>query len=457
MNTKRDIKSGSSFLYRKGGTESEIIEVVMTDRVKGHHLKTAFDKAIIRFPYLKYSVIEENGSFRLITNILPFKVTRTRNLRSLGSKAVNYHLIDVTYWENRIYVAFHHGLCDGRGIRPFIETLIYNYLKIRFGAKIERPGGRFTGQHVGLSESQDPFVGEQYEVGDSQMPEVVRDGFCLPEVAGGENEGKYYVSRFVFNSYELMPYVKEAGATPAIYMALLIQKAIKKLNPDADKPIICNLASDMRDALNKSNTFKNCVSSIYLPYDERIEDMSFQEQSQTYRRVIREQKNPDYVKRNANGIKGLFDRLDSIPSFEERQKMLDFFNGMLVNTFVLSYIGQLNLKGCDDYVKSAHLYCSGSKGMIANMLSIGDSISLEIEQSFSDTKYCDELIKTFNAIGIKYKFYPLTEFETPKDSIQQSYAMSSNRSRRISMAIRFLESCEDIVNRIEYLIFRRKK
>ncbi len=425
MNTKREIKSGSSFLYRKGGTESEIIEVVMTDRVKGHCLKTAFDKAIIRFPYLKYSVIEENGGFRLITNTLPFKVKKTKELRSLGSKAVNYHLIDVTYWGNTIYIAFHHGLCDG--------------------------------QLVGLSESQDPFVGEQYEVGDSQMPEVVRDGFCLPEIANGENTDKFYVSRFVFNSHELMPYVKEVGATPAIYLALLIQKAIKKLNPDADKPIICNLASDMRDALNKSNTFKNCVSSIYLPYDRQTEEMPVQEQAQTYRRIIREQKNPDYVKRNANGIKGLFDRLDTIPSFEGRQQMLDFFNGMVVNTFVLSYIGQLNIKGCDDYVKSAHLYCSGSKGMIANVLSIGDSISLEIEQSFSDTKYCDELIKAFNAIGIRYQFYPLTAFETPKDSIQQSYAMSANRSGAINKAISFLEACEDTFNRIEYAFHKKGK
>ncbi len=430
----------------------------MADRICGNSLRPALDKALIRFPYLKYSFLEENGKFRLISNILPLTAKKTKHFRSLGSKDVNYHLIDVTYWDNRIYVAFHHGLCDGRGIRPFIETLIYNYLKLRFGAKLKRPGGRYTGQHVGLYEFQDPFVGEQYEIGDSKMPVIVRDGFCLPEVAQGisNDEWKYYVSRFVFNSNELMLYVKEAGATPAIYMALQIQKVIKKLNPDADKPIICNLASDMREALNKSNTFKNCVSSIYLPYDSKLEEQSFTEQSQVYRKMIREQKNPDYVRQNANGIKALFDRVDSVHSFEERQKMLDFFNGMVVNTFVLSYIGQFNLKGCDEYVKSAHLYCSGSIGMMVNMLSIGDSISLEIEQSFSETRYCEELIKAFNSIGLKYKYYPLQEFATPKDSIQQSYTMSSNRNKLINRIISFQEVFEDFINRIEYSFSKKR-
>ncbi len=446
MNTKKDIKSGYSFLYRKGGFESEIIEIILTDRVKGVHLRTAFDKAILRFPYLRFSVIEENGDFRLKNNRLRFKIKETKDFHVLGSKEVNYHLIDVTFWENSIFVAFNHGLCDGRGIKPFVETLLFNYLRLRFRAKIRRPGGRFTGQRIRIEEYTDPFAAETYSIEEKNFPEVNRDGFALPETGLSKT---YYKCRYVLDCEELMKVVKECKATPAIYVALLFQKVIKSLNPDAEKPIICNMASDMRAALDKEETFKNCVSSIYLPYTDETEKLSIEEQANHYRQLIREQKNPDYVKRSANGIKALFDKLDAVKSFKERQEILNFFNGMQVNTFVLSYIGQFDLKGSDQYVKSAHLYCSGSQGMVVNLLSIGDSISIEVEQSFADSRYSYAVCKALDEAGLHYEFTPLTIFETPKDGIHKSLAMSENRNNNINRLIRFEEKIEQCLDKME--------
>lgn len=40
---------------------------------------------------------------------------------------------------------------------------------------------------------------------------------------------------------------------------------------------------------------------------------------------------------------GLFDKLDGFDSFEEKQKMMAFFEGMTLNTYIISYLGKFNL------------------------------------------------------------------------------------------------------------------
>ncbi len=452
MSTKKTIKAGYSFLYREGGTESEIIEIVLIDRVKRNILQAALDKAVTRHPYLRNSVVEEQGDFRLKNNSLPLTVSKTPHLRPLGGKEVNYHLIDITCWDNRIFVAFHHGLCDGRGIFPFIEMLLYAYLTARYRAKIQRPGGRYAGQNVGLHEWEDPFAHEPYHVEESTPPRIVRDGFALPEVQSGTG---FHKCSFVFKADHFMEHAKACGATPAIYVALLLQQTIKQLNPGADKPIVCSMASDLRQALGHEGSFKNCVSSLYLPYDNEIEQLPRNEQTAAYRRMIREQKEPNHVRRTANGMISLFNRLDGLTTFEERQQQLAFFNDMLINTFVLSYVGQFDLKGCEPYVHEAHLYCSGSKGMMVNMLSIGNSISIEIEQSFADPRYCQGLCRCFDAEGLQYEYNSPAPFETPKDVIQSSLLMSRYRSKGADIFIRLMERIEHGYDKIEYSVAHR--
>lgn len=49
--------------------------------------------------------------------------------------------------------------------------------------------------------------------------------------------------------------------------------------------------------------------------------------------------------RQANGFIGLFDRLDERGSYEAKREMMGFFEGMGLNTYVVSYLGQFNFGG----------------------------------------------------------------------------------------------------------------
>ena len=94
--------AGISFLYRKNGAVSTVMEIVMKEPVNGAMLQACVNFTVSRHPYFKSSLQERDGDYYIAENEFPFEVKETETLRPLGSPEVKYHLIDVTYSGNRI-------------------------------------------------------------------------------------------------------------------------------------------------------------------------------------------------------------------------------------------------------------------------------------------------------------------------------------------------------------------
>ncbi|MFM9597086.1 hypothetical protein ACKI1O_47945, partial [Streptomyces scabiei] len=58
-------------------------------------------------------------------------VAETDELRELGSRNVNEHLIDIIFKAENIFISYHHAITDGKGIKPFIETILYYYFALK--------------------------------------------------------------------------------------------------------------------------------------------------------------------------------------------------------------------------------------------------------------------------------------------------------------------------------------
>jgi hypothetical protein len=214
---------------------------------------------------------------------------------------------------------------------------------------------------------------------------------------------------------QFMTFARANNATPSILVALLTSKALKKIHRDAEKPIVCSLASDMRNELGLVNTHKNCVSSLYLPYTGGLEGLTLKEQSTTYRQLIKEQKSPDAVRSAANSQIGMSDRLDSLETLAEKKQMLSFFDDFCINTFVISYLGQIHVSECGEHVESIHLYSSGNRGLVLNMLSAGDFISVDVLQSFESEQFVNEFMRSLDEIGLAYSTSGRIDFATALD------------------------------------------
>ena len=412
------VRSGQSYLYKKYGMESEVIEVRFKQKVAGGVLNQALITTCRRYPYVNTKLLEKDGDFYIVQNAQSMIAKRTRELARLGHISCGYHLVDVTYYGCSVYISFHHALCDGRGVMPFVETLLYYYCTIKFGRKPIPEGVRLAEDPLLPGETVDPFM-QRYDFDESkQFISLSRDAYAIPENIAVEEVTNYrYEVKIPHGQY--MKMCKENNATPVILLSLLMSRAIAEMYPDYDKPINANIATDMREALDVPNTFKNCVKSMILPYSRELAEKKLPEQATEYRNLLAAQRDRDYCRKEANAMLGLFDKLDSLPSYEEKQKIMSFFEGMALNTYVISYLGQFHLGENAQYVDEMHLYNSGAIGLGINMISCGGSFVLDFKQNFPSDKYVKAFCDQLSQLGIAFQAGDVIPFVTPGDSLMK--------------------------------------
>ena len=342
------IRSGQSYLYKRYGMESEVMEVRFKDKITGAFLNQALLTAMKRYPYFNTKLVEKDGDFYIVQNEQSMIARRTKELARLGHISCGYHLIDIIYYGYSIYISFHHALCDGRGVMPFIETLIYYYCDLKYGRKPVPEGVRLADDPLLPGETDDPFL-QEYDF----------DG----------------------------------------------------------KKMFVNIAADMRDALGVPNTFKNCVKSMNLPYSREFSEKSLTEQATEYRELLKAQRDRDFCRKEANAMIGLSNKLDTLDSYEEKQKIMTFFEGMTLNTYIISYLGAFRLGENAQYISEIHLYNSGTTGLGINMISCGENFVLDFKQNFQSDKYVRAFCEELEKLGIAYTVSDRIPFVTPGDSI----------------------------------------
>lgn len=92
------VRSGQSYLYKKYGMESEVIEVRFRKKVAGGVLNQALMTTCKRYPYINTKLIEKEGDFYIVQNQQSMVAKRTRELAHLGHISCGYHLVDITYY-----------------------------------------------------------------------------------------------------------------------------------------------------------------------------------------------------------------------------------------------------------------------------------------------------------------------------------------------------------------------
>lgn len=420
----KQIRSGQSFLYRANGYNSTVVEIRMRDKVTGSYLQVALTNTVRRFPYLTQKLVEKGGAYFLHRDDNSMTVNRTKRFRTLGSMETGYHLLDVTYIDNYIRVAFHHGLCDGRGVMPFVETLLYDYCCQKYRRKFSSEGIRLPGEPILPEETVEPFSTDYFAVDSGVAPQVEKDGFALPESTAYPNiccrtEILVDESAFVHEA-------KAVGATPTLLAAMLFSRCILDLNPQAEKPVLCNLAMDLRSAIGMEQTHRNCVGSAYLPYTPADRDREPSALAKQYRKLLAAQRDPDAVKAGLNQQIGLFNKLEELKTLEERRQMMSFFDTMLNNTYVISYMGRLRLNDYAGYVESARFYNDTIRGLTVNMLSAAGKLSFVILQGFSETKYAE----AFTRALAPYGFLSASETTAVTTGKDKSYLTASHQAER---------------------------
>lgn len=392
------IRSGQSFLYRAKGYGSTVIEIKMKDRISGGPIQRALSSCEKRFPYLVRKLVEKNGVYYLAPDYNSMVAACTEKFRKLGSMATGYHLVDVTFFRNIIRVSFHHGLCDGKGILPFVESLLYYYCSFRYRKEFSSDGIRVLGQVIAPEEDREPFAHDYLPFDDSKVYNTDTTAFHLPEAVADPSISRR--TEFIMDENRFVSAAKGVGATPSLFAAILISGALQKLNMDAGEPVMCNLAMDMRKVLGIEKTHCNCISTAYLPFSASDLESDMKTIAANYRKLLDRQREDNTVKTNVNRQIYLYNKLDGLKSLDEKRRMMAFFDKMINDTYVLSYLGRLKLNDCNQYVDSARFYNNAVSGLVVNMLCAGGRMTIDVLQGFDDTKYADAIHTAIEPYGL---------------------------------------------------------
>lgn len=136
---------------------------------------------------------------------------------------------------------------------------------------------------------------------------------------------------------------------------------------------------------------------------------------------------------------GLFNKLDSLKTLEEKKQTMAFFDDIRVTTFSFSYTGRLDLTDCEKYIESMHLYSSGNNDILLNMMSIGETTTINLIQPFTNSCYADAFKSLLEKAGIRYTVSKCITFTTPRDAIADTPAVESVR-RNNDLMRKYLDS-----------------
>ncbi|MCD8372010.1 MAG: hypothetical protein LUD27_01770 [Clostridia bacterium] len=204
---------------------------------------------------------------------------------------------------------------------------------------------------------------------------------------------------------------KKYNSTPAVMIALLSSRAIKSVYSDAIKPIVCCVSVDRRKALNRKNTFRNCIGGAMLSYNGDTEKLSLENQSDVLKKQLELQKDENYIKSRVNSYIEKFKNSDNKTEYVVRREYSSFFANKNFSTFLLSYPGKIDFGECNKSVAAVSLYTSGIKGLSINMIAAADKFFIDIVSDFETQDIVMALIREFAVNGLACSAGDLTPFD----------------------------------------------
>lgn len=395
--------------------------IQMKEKVDGDILRKALDITMTRYPYLKKRILADEKGYTLIENDLPLVVKESDEPMVLCGKESNYHLFALTYFGNDIFFNNVHAIFDGRGRGPMLHTLMYYYCQMRYAEEVDMPGVWLAGSPVDPSEYYDPFT-EPLPPTDDLLPPPEIPGKALRlEEQGLVHRTHQHLHYIRIDEKQLMSLCKTSDGTPNTILSLLMSRAIDKLHPDNDEPIISQVYCDYRSAVNAEKSHHNMVTTLPLVYDRSMRDMPLHKQNTIMRGDILYLSDPSVLLHTVHGIKNACDMINGLPSlqakFDAVQKGMDAFFAQ--TTFAVSYSGKKSFGTCDKHI--AALFPAGEPvgiGILMEVTAADGWFYIVFMQDWREDVYFNAFLKEISSMNLEFDLLYSAEAIAPKFSLK---------------------------------------
>ena len=371
------------------------------DKVDRDLLQQAVDRAMPRFPYFCVKAEKRADGFAQVSNDAPFVVWEREDPPSPGTAEVNGHLHTFGCWENRLYADFFHGIGDGRGtLLTLVKSVLYYYCRLRYGTELSVPGLITAGSEPSPGEYADPLARVPAPEREPVLFRRATESFVFPETPMPSGSARRVYTAKV-KEEDFMRFTRRTEGSPAVIISLLLCRAIDKIHPVGEKPLVVALPADNRRELGCEKTAQYCQDSFQLIFSEKMRSLPFDTQVTGFRGQLFLQRDTDAMRANMVRYAEGFRAVRAAPTAEEKTAALAPLIYIVPGPCV-SYMGPLRMGDIENYVTAFHGVIDPPGSLLAEVYAWGDQWSICLMSGLETDVYIQAFWEELRATGIPF-------------------------------------------------------
>lgn len=387
--------SGKAFLKSTKEGEGGLFTYSMTNPVDPDALFLAYERVVTSYPFFNYSYVErDNMPYYSDPGYIP----KARPWKEFVKKdPAGAPLIEIFYEDEKIIINYFHLLTDGEGFFFFASTLLHEYINITQGEDDEQVARSFDYTYDCMAQKLD--TKGEYRLYDRpetfKLPEYDPDNIKprVFKLTLKRSNWKNIVDHFISDTD--LPDIRKLrgiGGADAFVAGYLFLRAFAEVHPDAKLPLMCRFPINMRYALDKENTLRNCAMPQAF-YNITSKDVLSGAMRPAYERVA-EQISQENVAKEVNRL---------IEYLQDPDKDIGYdpvYNYIRCATTLATNLGNIasvrDAKHVRDFSISFRPTCCSSIQTCVK----GDEQVLIINQLFEDGVYVKQLVEDLSSGGM---------------------------------------------------------
>lgn len=410
--------SGAIFSYGKMDLRCFVVEVVLSEDVRGDLLQAAVDKALVRLPYYRQTLVRKKGLYHYANNDLPFVVGACDEARTVGGAGTNYHMVDVTYAARTVRFAMNHAFCDGLGLNRLIEATLYHYFCQKDGKEYPSDGIITEAVPYDPAEEFDAFATKtDADVEELKKLANAEKRFRLPELdePGGQGPTMHRLPLKV-RTADLLGWCKACGSSPAAAISAFAAMSVEREHHPDEGVIMNSLPISLRRFLHADKTFKNCSAAVFLPVKpEDARNKSAAELAAQLRGVMKTQMGEEMAVLLSSSINMMTHLGKKMPFFFLKTKIFSLPQQRPQDTFYVDYVGGLKTPGYESQITDVRYLnadpCGGSAFIL--MSETAGYFHISFSQTFSSDRYRKAFCAVLDEADIAYEVLPADTYLNP--------------------------------------------
>ena len=372
-------------------------------------LKDAAQEAIGRLPYFSVKVgLDAGQNYTLEHNDKPVAVLPEKDERlTLGSEAVNGHLVAITWRDDCIWFNYSHTFCGAMGGLFWVKATLYQYMLKKYGPLDAPKDVKLPGTPV--------TEGELFFPDADTLP----DDEPISRYTGGDTNLhlgrflKYLFNPFAKDCYyyqieipvkDFMEYAARIDGSPNTILTAMMFKVTSQMFKEKKGTFLSGrISADYRKDIGANESYRDFVRFIHVKYDWNMKDESVQKLNMRARGALIAQNQPELsyerFKKLARAHKGIDEQLN-LKAKKKYAAKHSTFRSDPRDTYTISYVGQTDWGGMDAHIKGFYTITDGDLMLELNALK--DVFCLTFQLINKDRKPLELFCELLEQEGVPY-------------------------------------------------------